>query len=552
MLANESSSGEMLSIEELQLGFSDAENYRRRENKSFFNKIFVRDTYLKELLKPSSFFLIGDKGTGKTAYSTFLANNNYENTLSEIKYIRETDYSKFIALKQQQHLGLSDYTSIWKVIILLLLSKSIKPDELNSNPFTKASKIKTILNAIDRYDMGAFSPEITITNALTWIENSKVTAGIAREFLNLQGERGLSISAQEQESRFQVNLLFIERQFKDALSNIKLNNNHLLFIDGIDIRPGEIEYSDYLECIKGLANAVWELNNDFFPQIRDQKGRFRVILLVRPDIFTSIGLQNTTNKVRDNSVYLDWRTTYPGHRTSRLFEMSDKLLSAQQDSVSTIGDAWDYYFPWKTSSAKFLSEDEAPFVLLLRMSYSRPRDIIVALNILKEEILEKNTSIPRAFSEINLVSHDFQTKYSEYLMGSIKDQLAFYYDSQDYELFLRFFGFLNGSAEFSYQSYLDAYNHFTEYIVSHQENVPEFAESPDKFIQFLYESNIICYIDYLEKGFGSEPVFRFCYRERSISNISPKVGLEKKYRIHYGLWKALNVGNYRHKDQGNK
>jgi effector-binding domain-containing protein len=212
-----------------------------------------------------------------------------------------------------------------------------------------------------------------------------------------------------------------------------------------------------------------------------------------------------------------------------------------------MGDAWDYYFPWKTSSTKFLSGYETPFVLLLRMSYSRPRDIVVALNILKEEVLEKNNSIPKTFSANDLASHDFQTKYSEYLMGSIKDQLAFYYDSHDYELFLRFFGFLKGCAEFSYSSYLDAYNQFTEYIVSRQKNVPEFVESPDKFIQFLYESNIICYIDYLDKGSGNEPIFRFCYRERSISNISPKVGLEKTYRIHYGLWKALNVGRYEHK-----
>lgn len=54
---------------------------------------------------------------------------------------------------------------------------------------------------------------------------------------------------------------------------------------------------DYHECVKGLANAVWSLNNNFFPSIRDPKGSLRVVLLLRPDIFDSIGFQNQTNKV---------------------------------------------------------------------------------------------------------------------------------------------------------------------------------------------------------------------------------------------------------------
>ena len=75
----------------------------------------------------------------------------------------------------------------------------------------------------------------------------------------------------------------IEKKFKDSLSQIKLKNNHILFIDGIDIRPDNVPFPDYLECIKGLANAIWELNNDFFPTIRDSHGRARIVLLVRPD-----------------------------------------------------------------------------------------------------------------------------------------------------------------------------------------------------------------------------------------------------------------------------
>lgn len=78
----------MKSILDLNLGFGDAENYKQRENKELFNEIFVRNKYLDELLMPSKYFLIGEKGTGKTAYSVYLSNNNYKETIAQIKYLR--------------------------------------------------------------------------------------------------------------------------------------------------------------------------------------------------------------------------------------------------------------------------------------------------------------------------------------------------------------------------------------------------------------------------------------------------------------------------------
>ena len=66
----------MKTIKELKLGFSDAQNYSQRKNKKFFNDIFVKNTFLDSLLDDNIYFLIGEKGTGKTAYATYLSNNS--------------------------------------------------------------------------------------------------------------------------------------------------------------------------------------------------------------------------------------------------------------------------------------------------------------------------------------------------------------------------------------------------------------------------------------------------------------------------------------------
>ena len=75
----------MLKIPELKFGFNDAVNYKFVENKKFFNNIFLRTDSLDKLCESNVYFLMGEKGTGKTAYAIYLVNNSYRNNLSSIK-----------------------------------------------------------------------------------------------------------------------------------------------------------------------------------------------------------------------------------------------------------------------------------------------------------------------------------------------------------------------------------------------------------------------------------------------------------------------------------
>ena len=54
------------SIGSLNLGFSDAQNYIQRNNKQILSEVFVKNAYLTKLLQPNVYYLIGEKGTGKT------------------------------------------------------------------------------------------------------------------------------------------------------------------------------------------------------------------------------------------------------------------------------------------------------------------------------------------------------------------------------------------------------------------------------------------------------------------------------------------------------
>jgi len=528
----------VLKIKDLRLGYSDAENYKRRENKELFNHLFIRNDALNKLCDPSTTFLVGDKGTGKTAYAIYMANNSYQNHTASIRYIRETEYQKFITLKKEKHLDLSDYSAIWKVIIYILLSEQIYEKEGSSHFFKKFTKFQALHDAIQEYYVHAFSPEII--HALQFVRESKLAAEIMSKHAQVSGEQKESITFSE--SRFQTNLLYIQKNFEKALKSLKLESNHLLFIDGIDIRPSTIPYEEYLDCIRGLSNAVWELNNDFFPSIKDSKGRLRTVLLVRPDIFASLGLQNQNTKIRDNAVLLDWGTTYRDYRSSDLFYLTDQLLSHQQQNKGEleIGDAWDHYFPYDTPNLMVRYEKDSSFINFLRFALYRPRDIITMLSMLQERFVKTSRDESRAFCQKDFDDSTFRRNYSDYLLGEVKDQLSFYYSDEDYESFLKFFEFLDGKNKFKYSEYLKAFKKHNEFTNRTSVSLPRFMSSPDEFLQFLYNLNVISYREETEDG---KYFIHWCFKDRTYSNIAPKIKTEKVYEIFYGMSKALNTGS---------
>jgi len=164
------------------------------------------------------------------------------------------------------------------------------------------------------------------------------------------------------------------------------------------------------------------------------------------------------------------------------------------------------------------------------------------LMTLQENLKAQRRAASDVFCEGDFADPAFTRAYSDYLLGEVKDHLSFYYQAQDYELFLKFFQFLNGHSRFEYEEYLKAYSAFDAFLRSGKHTSPTFCESPERFLQFLYELNVVGYM--LEVENEDEPFFGLCFRERTPSNIAPKVRTHAKYEIHYGLMKALDLGKH--------
>ena len=532
----------MKAFQDINLGYSDAINYKNnRRYKDLFSRVFVKDEKLERLMQEDTYYLIGDKGTGKTAYSVFLENNEYENTQTRVIDLDSTDYKIFMNLRKLGFIQLSDFTRIWKIILLVMACESIQKNDIAAFGPRRSELFENLRDKIDSYYQNAYVPEVANTIKYIFDEACSSQAGINFSALGLGGElqAGITEKAATEFSvqKFQNNLIELERNFQSAFSRLKINKSKFIIIDSIDVRLVDFSESEYLACIQGLAQAIWSVNADVFRTMPESKGFLKAVLSIRTDMFASLNLHNQANKVRDNSVLLDWRTTYKSYRASALFKLCNNLLSYQNE-FNGEEIPWDYYFPWVTDSTNPEKRDfDDSFINCLRFSLSRPRDLISIMKAIQNQ--HKKCTKGDVSTLEDFKADDAQNEISNYYIDEAKDWCLHKFSDAEFNTLTFFFHFLDGKSKFNYEQYKIAFDEYVKQVEKRKLEIFEELFDADSFLQLLYDLNMICYYD--KDRFGND-LFRFCYREREIYNLSPQVKTNAVYGVHNALLKALNLG----------
>lgn len=532
----------MKAFAEIDLGYGDAANYKNnRKYKELFSKVFVKDEKLDRIMREDTYYLIGDKGTGKTAYSVFLANSEYQNTQSKVINLEATDYKIFLNLRKLGFLQLSDFSRIWKIILLLMTAESIQKENISSFGPKRSALFEKLKSRIDAYYENAYIPEIAGTIKYIFDEACSMQAGLSFSTIglgsNLQSTLSDKLVTECTIQKFQNNLADMERQFCDAFSRLKINKNKFIFIDSIDIKLDEFSEPEYQACIQGLANAIWSVNTDVFRAMPDSGGFLKVVLSIRTDMFSKLNLHNQANKIRDNSVLLDWRTTYQSYTTSPLYQLCNNLLT-YNNPIEGGQTAWDYYFPWFTDSTNIEKRDnDSSFINCLRLSLSRPRDMISIMKAIQRQNKKANSGTISTIQDFK--NDDTENEISNYYIDEAKDWCLHKFSDQEFITLIFFFQFLDGKSRFDYKEYKCAFEAYQKQVDNRKMEIFEELLDADAFLQLLYDLNMICYYDKDNRG---RDLFRFCYREREVYNLSPKVKTDSIYGVHYALLKALNLG----------
>lgn len=534
-------------FKEIDFGFSDAENYNT-EKKEMFKRVFV-DNQLVRLIDRHTFYLIGEKGTGKTAYAVFFEANDYKNTKSVRLNLDNSDIISFINMKQAGHLPLSDYKAIWEVVLLIKVIKCIEEKDLDGTGSLRRQQYDAMVAVLEKYNLTAFTPELVSTLEIIQKKANDIASEITASVAALKGTAKKNTTSEKEEHEeakvIQGSIYKLKQSIVDVIKKIRLKKNYFLFIDRVDVFDvTSISFDEYKPWIKALAETVYNLNINVLGQIKGSEGFVKIILLIRPDIFDKLNMHNQGNRIRDNSVILDWQTSYKEYRHSYLFKLADNLLRDANREIDSIekkplGFYWDLYFGWKSTSTNpaTRSYDDA-FISFLRLSLCRPRDIIEFLNSIKKQaILVDSQQIGTTFECFH--SYSCQKYISDYFLQEARDWCLYKYPNGEFDTIKFFFGFMNTGKAVTYDQYLTYYSAYFKSCKS-RNNIKIFPEmeTPEDFLQLLYDLNMICYIETNDSG---EKFQTYCYRMRSISDLSPQIPPNKEYRIHRALLKSLNI-----------
>lgn len=508
---------------ELDFPFDEAENYLLPNYKEHFNKMFYKDNNYDKLLQPTTYYLIGAKGSGKTAYSAYFCNNNFHNIKSKRFEISVDDYCKIIQMKNEGKLNYTHYVTLWKAILLIKLFSTISENEVSLWGSRAFQKIKKLLDYYKFTEISAdsFSP-------VSFIDNETFVASVDSEVNGSLSSIKGSVKTTSEAKRSIEKQVYIDswvkfiNEMESEISSLKLKNHHYLFVDGIDTRPEDITYDEYKECVYPLVRAVYDLNNSLFGRIKDRKkGRLQIILLTRLDIFIKSGLSNPGSKISDNAAFLNWCNENENeYKSSELYNLVNNIIKASTDSAEV---NWETYFNFKIQGYD-------SFVHLLRQTTCRPRDYVKILKTVKE--LCKKEKLDNPSSQI-LHSDAFKRAYSTYYVDSLKTGLHFFYSEDEVNAIFSFLKTLR-KIKFTYSDFKTAFDSVNEKDILRK----TFAKA-EELLSLMFDNNLICYIE-------SEGIYRWHYKEVSISDYSYSIPADafsskSRFKFHPALEKELSL-----------
>jgi hypothetical protein len=542
----------MVRIEALKFGFPDARQYQSAEEVDRFKTIYFPDSrQINKLKNEPVYFVIGDKGTGKTALATYFINGLDPEIVGKSLFLQKEDFSRFYNFtKSIPDFDPSDFGEMWKAIIVLLICFHLTKDAVDAGrPIsTEQAKFLESLNALsfNAFDMTVFSAFKVLFSQMK---------GAAHKFLQAE----ITDSSQ---------FSFYLRAMQSYLSALVAvtsppSQKTFLFIDGLDVRAteGVGSHEAHIANVTSLVNSMWQLNYQGFPGGMSEQ--YRVVVLVRPDIFERLELQNVNNIWRTNTIQISYAVKFKYYRQSDLFRIADYFLYTQQPFFPRadyrVGECWDAYLPDRVphhpSSPGRPTLDDESFIAILRNTFNRPRDIIYYLDYWRIVAMVSNDGKSPYFDPKYTRTPQFRNYFNDYLLGEIRDSLAFYTDVSDYIVFIQFFHhlekrlpqkempstknpgttFLVRFPTFTHSDYAIAYREYRDYLDANKMAVPDMFGKPERLLQLLYELGLVFY-----EAQGSDRIIYKTYADaKADGDFRPQVRLDGNYRLHRGLARAI-------------
>lgn len=471
----------MCKLQGINFGYADSEK-ELFETPELFDSAFIDPkNYLSKLMDGIPFLVLGRKGTGKTAYGAKIRRLAMVNPDIVVRPcpLSNLNYSSFESFADQDVHGGRRFLSVWKYLLLLEMIKLIDetfPNQENSN-------LSILIQSLKNY--GAL-PNEDIVYTARHLNTTNISLSIPSIITAQKGaEKDVVLSGIDEITEIGLKILkdtyFGEKQF-------------YIIIDGLDDALRGKQFSS--DIITGLIRAAEYINFSILHSALN----FKVIILLRTDIFELCRDPDITKMRRDVTINLSWTK-------DDLKNIVIKRIQNKYPQYQRFEDFWSDFAPK-------MYKDKKSSTFLFELTLLRPRDIL--------QFFIECQDLYGAQNKIRL--SDFTTaiaSYSKnYFISEMKDELT---------------GILPDKIVTSIPSILSELGKRTFYETDLQKIIATngIDISARKLLEILYLSGYIGQI--LPREAGKQFI--------SFIHVNPydKFSPKEKCIIHRGLVKAVNI-----------
>jgi len=474
--------------------FSTVAEWKREAARENSEKYFFPFRDLGRVETGESCFVIGRKGTGKTAIAEHLEGQSGHDRFCEALSFKSFPFHLLYALKDDGYSSKSKYISLWKFVIYSSVCKMMAKNEAID------STVRDLLQK-----KFPIEPKEQLRSVLA----SWITRSFGVQILGTGGTFSTSKAAPISNEGWHKELTALSEIVRAHLDDCQ----YLITFDALDDDYQEMLNADqrsfYLSLITSLFKAIDDVRNE----INTNGRRLFPIAFLRDDIFDQLE-DSDRNKWEDIILRLTW------NRDSLQRMLAHRLSRAENSNgpILPFDEAWGLLFTNQLISPESDSPKLTMFFYLMQRTYNRPRDFIVYLARCAKVAAGKG--LARVDSKHFLMCEPY---YSEYFRQELQDELTPVVPDV-----IQVFAALSNMARasFTLEAYIDSVAKLSK---SGAYDPKKSSFPPEKLMQILFLFNVVG-----NRTSRGRRIFKFADPDENLN-------LNQAITIHPGLWKSFNI-----------
>lgn len=470
-----------------------AENWKLEAREEDNTRYFCFFKEVNKIREGKKSYIIGRKGTGKTAISEYIAklDEREDKVFTEKLNFKRFPFNELYKLKDISYTPPSQYITLWKYLIysvvckMMLRNPNINKDVQESLNLSYVSdKITTLPRQIGEWTSDEF------------------------EVLPIPEKNKLYTKTRIEDIPWITKVEILEEIITRNLDN----SIYYIIFDELDEDFRSVDSKEEFEPYTNLLTSLFKAVQDVRSVFSDFKKQVYPIIFLRDDIYRLIK-DSDKNKWTDSKIELDWNTD----KIKRLIAFRISKAINKQSDILDFDKAWGLIFNSLPVRMGNQQKKEIPiFEFISRSTHLRPRDFIRYIQVCAQETLEGenngNLIIPETVKRVD-------KEFSNYLKDEIEDEIfPFLPEISDIFAVL---------SEIRKQTLLinefkDAYNRHVRERTIKEANI-------NYVLQLLYDFSVI----------GNQPQPN--YNVFKYQNRQAQLNFSENITIHRGLFKALQI-----------